>query len=510
MRGLKVLLLDKGDLGGGTTSWSTRLIHGGLRYLEYGEVGLVRESLRERERLLKIAPHLIRPLPLLIPIYEQNRRGPLMIRAGMIAYDLLSFDKSLGRHKMLSPEETMARAPGLESEGLRGAAVYYDAQVEYAERLVLENVLSAQQHGARVLTYARVDSWIVEEESVRGVRVTDLLENDSHIALAPVIVNAAGPWVDEVLSHIGRLSHRLIGGTKGSHLVIEKFAGAPTNALYLEAREDGRPFFILPWNGLYLIGTTDLTYDGDLDQVEASEAEIAYLLRETNRVIPSAHLERASILYTYSGVRPLPYLSQSDPASITRRHLIRDHAPALKGFLSIVGGKLTTYRNLSEQAVNLIFKKLKRKSPPCETARKKLPGAAIEDFAAFGQAFKAESNLPGKSAERLVRIYGVRAGEVLQLAREDAQLLKPFSQETGAIGAEVLFSFRRELAQTLTDCLMRRTLVGLDRTAGLDAIESAARIARQYLGWDARRAAREVDDFREYIRRFHPRALEDA
>jgi glycerol-3-phosphate dehydrogenase len=199
MRGLKILLLDKGDLASGTTSWSTRLIHGGLRYLEHGEVGLVRESLRERETLLRIAPHLVRPLPLLIPVYEQGARGAWTIRAGMIAYDLLSFDKSLERHQMLSPEETIIRAPGLRREGLRGAALYYDAQVEYAERLVVENALSAQAHGASVLTYARADRVIEEQGAARGVRFTDLLTGDTHAAHAPLVVNVAGPWVDEVL-----------------------------------------------------------------------------------------------------------------------------------------------------------------------------------------------------------------------------------------------------------------------------------------------------------------------
>jgi glycerol-3-phosphate dehydrogenase len=510
MRGLKVLLLDKADVASGTTAWSTRLIHGGLRYLEHGEIGLVRESLRERERLLHIAPHLVKPLPLLIPIYDENRRGSLTIRAGMIAYDLLSFDKSLGRHRILSAAETLERAPGLEKEGLRGAAIYYDAQVEYAERLVLENVLSAQQHGAHVLTYARVDEFMVERGSVRGVKFTDLINNDAHVVLAPVIVNASGPWVDEVLSRVARAPDRLIGGTKGSHIVVEKFTGAPVCALYVEAREDGRPFFIIPWNGLYLIGTTDLVYNGELDHVEASEAEIDYLMRETNRLIPSARIERDSILYTYAGVRPLPYLSEEEPASITRRHFIRDHAPALAGFLSIIGGKLTTYRNLSEQAVNLVFKKLKRRSPQCMTGQEKLPGGANEDFDAFGKRFKTECNLPDKSAERLLRIYGTRASEVLSAASEEMELLKPFSMETGAIGAEVLFSFHHELAETLTDCLMRRTLVGLDRMAGLDAAEDAARIARKYLGWDATRASREVSEYRKYISRFHPRYLEEA
>jgi glycerol-3-phosphate dehydrogenase len=511
LRGLKVLLLDKGDIASGTSAWSTRLIHGGLRYLEHGEVGLVRESLRERERLLRAAPHLVKPLPMLIPVYEKARRGLLTIRAGMIAYDLLSFDKSLKRHRMLSRAETLKRAPGLNPEGLRGAAIYYDAQIEYAERLVFENALSAFQHGAAIQTYARVDGFILEEGNVRGVEFTSLLDKSTHRVRAAMTVNVSGPWVDEVLAETKRPLDRMICGTKGSHLIVDKFPGAPACALYAEARADGRPFFIIPWNNAYLIGTTDLPYNGDLDTIEAEIAEIDYLLAETNRVIPQAGLGREQIRYTYSGIRPLPCRTGHDPASITRRHFIRDHAPALNGFISIIGGKLTTYRNLSEQAVDLIFRKLGRESVKCRTADEPLPGASAEnsaeDFASFAEQLKADSNLPEAILDRLLRIYGTRAKDVLELGVGDPELLKPFDSQTGAIGAEILFSFHREMAQTLSDCLMRRTMVGMNAAVGLDAVEAAARVAQKYLGWSDERRAHEVEQFRKYVQRFHPRAL---
>jgi glycerol-3-phosphate dehydrogenase len=507
MRGLRVLLVDKGDMASGTTAWSTRLIHGGLRYLEHAEVGLVRESLRERERLLRIAPHLVRPLSMMIPVYKKARRGWLTIRAGMIAYDSLSLDKSLARHRMLSREATRTRAPGLNPDGLRGAALYYDAQVEFAERLVFENALSATQHGASILTYARVDRFIVEEGSVRGIELTDLLNDRVHTVRATLTVNVSGPWVDEVLAGANRPSKRLICGTKGSHLIVDDFPGAPRDALYVEAHADGRPFFIIPWNGAYLIGTTDLPYSGDLDRVEADEAEINYLLEETNRVIPEAQLTRAAIRYTYSGVRPLPCRTGQDPAGITRRHFINEHSTALNGLFSIVGGKLTTYRNLSEQVVDLIFKRLGRRAPECRTAHELLPGAvAAEDFPEFAERLKASTDLPESVVNRLLRIYGTRAQEVAKLAAGCSDLRQPFSPVTGALGAEVVFSFREELAQTLTDCLWRRTLVGMNEAAGLDAIEGAAAIARRHLGWDAERVAREVAAYRDYVRRFHPRA----
>jgi glycerol-3-phosphate dehydrogenase len=509
MRGLRVLLLDKADAGGGTTAWSTRLIHGGLRYLEHGELGLVRESLRERETLLRVAPHLVRPLTLLIPIYANRRRGALAIRAGLIAYDLLSPGKSLPRHRMLAPAEAVERAPGLEESGLKGAALYFDAQVEYAERLALENALSARGHGATVLTHARVTRLLAEDGTVRGVEFEDLLRGGTYAAHAPVVLNVAGPWVDEVLDGFEGaqvkskgVGEKLIGGTKGSHIVVSAFPGAPSVALYSEAVEDGRPFFIIPWDGKFLIGTTDERFEGDPDRVSAGEREIEYLLREANRVVPSSGLTRGDVLYAYSGVRPLPFVGGRDESAVTRRHFMR--ASRVGGLYSIVGGKLTTYRSLAEEAVDLIFKTLGKPSPPCATSRTPLPGAAVSDFAAFVESFKAASELPPESAGRLLKVYGARATEVLRLASDNKELRNFISEETGSIAAEVVFAFREELAETLVDCLMRRTMTGLNSRLGLDAIERAAHVARKFLGWDEARAAREVESYRRYVERFRP------
>ena len=368
MRGLKVLLIDKGEPGEGTTVASTRLIHGGLRYLEHFEFGLVRESLHERETLLRIAPHLVKPLAITIPIYKQSKRGRLRIRAGMILYDLLSWRKSLPSHRMFSQAETLKQLPGLNTDGLVGSALYYDAQVEFPEHLVMENVRSAREFGAEVLTHTRVTNLTVNNDTVSGVE----FDGQPGFAEAAVVINAAGPWIDFVLERVPVKSPKLIGGTKGSHIVVAPFPGAPANAIYLEARSDARPIFIIPWNKLYLIGTTDVRFEGDPDEVRCEPWEIDYLLSETNFALPGAHLTRDSILNTYSGVRPLPATSEKDEQSITRRHFIREH-PALPNLLSIVGGKLTTYRSLAEECVDLIFQKLGKDSPPCRTAVELLP-----------------------------------------------------------------------------------------------------------------------------------------
>jgi len=523
MRGLKVLLLDKGDIGGGTSSWSTRLIHGGLRYLEHGELGLVRESLRERACLMNIAPHLVRPLRILVPIYKHARRGLWTIRAGMIAYDLLSFSKRLPRHRMLSAVETLQRAPGLNREGLTGAAVYFDAQVEYAERLVLENALSAVEHGASVITYARVEKLLVEAGRVSGVEyslvqgplsnVQDGVSRGQEgglapaltpparcLATAPIVINAAGPWIDQMLSLRGPDSPRLIGGTKGSHLIVAPFAGAPDSAIYVEAETDHRPFFIIPWNGNYLIGTTDIRFDDDLDQVRIEAEEIEYLLRETNRVIPEAKLTNEQIIFTYSGVRPLPFVNEKDEQSITRRHFIRRH-PHIDKLFSIVGGKLTTFRSLAEETIDLVLLELGQSSPECLTDREPLPGAATTGFEAFSTDLRRRYGLSEAASNRLTRIYGTRSSTVMELISDDPSLGEVFDLETGAMAAEVVFAFQHELAQTLSDCLLRRTMVGLNSTCGVDAVEAAARVAQKHLGWSASRVDQETAGYRKEISR---------
>jgi len=545
MRGLKVLLLDKGDISFGTTQWSTRLIHGGLRYLEYYEVGLVRESLAERERLLKIAPHLVRPLRFVVPIYERSKRGPGLIRLGMIGYDTLSFDKSVPNHKMLSRDEALEQYPGLNPDGLKAAATYYDCQVEYAERLAVENAISAHEHGAVVITYAEAKRLLTEGDRVSGVEFEDLLNGGTHTAHAPATVNVAGPWVDEVLgteafgfSEAGEgngESGRMIGGTKGSHIVVDPFPGAPRDALYVEARKDGRPYFIVPWNGRYLIGTTDLRYDDDLDRVVAGEDEIDYLIDETNAVIPTANLSRDKVLFTYSGVRPLPYKAEGAEGSITRSHVVFDHAkggsaaggkvnklgagrPKLEGLVSIIGGKLTTYRNLAQQTVEVVYGKLGRKAPPCTTDVVPLPGGEIgsaADFDAFAADFRLSSGLSPELAERLLKIYGARAPEVLAEAGDDASLKLPLaapsvSVETGLLGAEVLYAFRHELAETLADVLLRRTMVGLGPKVGLDVDRAAAQVAVEHLGWTEEKAQSEVAAYRDYVSRYKPKDLQEA
>ncbi len=405
---------------------------------------------------------------------------------------------------MLKPARALEREPGLSPDGLEGAAVYFDAQAEYAERLALENALDAYDHGAVILTHRAVRRLEVQEGRIQGVTL-----DGGETLRAPVVVNVAGPWVDEVLGELDDApAQRLVGGTKGVHLVVDSFPGAPEEALYVKA-QDGRPYFIVPWNDLFLIGTTDTRYEGDLDHVAADEEEIEYLISATNEVIPQAGLTREDVLYSYAGVRPLPETG-GEEGSVTRSHVIHDHAPEIEGLLSIVGGKLTTFRQLAQESVDAVLGKLEREAEPCRTGEASLPGGAVADWKAFSESFVERAPVPDVVARRLLRIYGTQAEEVLAVAAERPELRAAFDPDTGAIGAEVVYALEAELAGNLADVLLRRTMVGLGRKAGLGADETAARVCREQLGWEDERARAEVVAYREGLRDMRPRDLERA
>ncbi|MGO8685346.1 MAG: glycerol-3-phosphate dehydrogenase [Thermoleophilia bacterium] len=503
MRGLRVLLVDKDDLGSGSTSYSTRLIHGGLRYLEYYELGLVRESLREREILLHIAPHLVRPIQLMIPFYRNGQRPPTLMRMGLTAYDVLSFDKSLANHKSLNRAATLRRVPALNPDGLRGAGVYSDAQVEYAERLCVENALSAASLGAVVLTHVRVDRLLLTGGAVQGVEFSDAITGRTVQAHAPLTMNVTGAWVDELLGELEPAGQHMIGATKGSHIIVGEFPGAPSTSLYFESAADGRPMFILPWQEhLYLIGTTDLRFSGDLDNVVADSEEIRYLLNEANRLIVGAALTEKSVLFSYSGVRPLPYSPEGTPeAKVTRRHIIYDHAPATNGLLSIIGGKLTTYRSLAEQTVDLALRKLGRPRRRCATGVVPLPGG-VGNLNRLAEWLITDRNVDPAVATRLVHIYGARAADVVRIADRDPALRQRLGETVPALAAEIVFAVEQEMAQSLDDVFLRRTMLGLSATQGSEVISAAADIAQRYLGWSESQAQREVEIYNAALARF--------
>jgi len=500
-RGLSVILLEKNDFGSGTTSFTSRLIHGGLRYLEYAELPLVYESLHERGYLRKIASHLVKPIRISIPIYKSGRRGPLLIRLGMIAYDLLSIRKTLPWHRMLNRDEMLREEPGLNPEGLRGAAQYYDAQVTFAERLVLENIIAAEEAGAVVKNYCAVDVIGLHDGKAMNVAYVDQISGEKIRAKGKLVINAAGPWVDKVLQTSSTKTRRLMGGTKGSHIVVGKFAGAPHDAFYVEAAADGRPFFIIPWNRQYLIGTTDIRYGRDPENARASNKEIEYLLNETNRVFPQAGLSRDDIHFAYAGVRPLPRRRKGPESAITRKHIIKRHRRPLKGVISIIGGKLTTYRNLAEQTVDRVDKLLSIRLPACSTANTPLPGAV--DIERAGEQLEGFGALSEYGRQRILGIYGGRAIQILELAASDPALAKVIGSEASVLTAEVVFGIRHEFAKNLTDLMHRRLMLGLSADQGEEAADAVAAIAASELQWDEEELQKQLNALRRYNARLN-------
>lgn len=524
LRGLRTLLVERNDWGGGTTSWSTRLIHGGLRYLEYFELPLVRESLRERETLTRIAPHLVAPLAFVLPVYKGSHFHTVPILRGlryslpdmylaMTAYDVLSFDKSLPHFRLYSPAGLRRVEPGLAPDGLRGGAIYYDGQVTFPERLCLESMLDAAAHGATTVNYVAAGDLIQTNGQVRGVRLHDQLSDAMLTARAKVVINCAGPWVDQALAGLGVAAKRQIGGTKGSHIIVKPFPGAPQRALYIAARDDSRQFFIVPWNRLYLIGTTDSRYEGDLDAVQASEAEVDYLLRETNNVIPSAALGVDDVLYTYSGVRPLPYVRDGATGGITRRHILYDHGryDGIHGLLSIIGGKITTYRSLAEHAINVACKQLGVRTLS-RTATTPLPGAAWDTPADIvrnqGRVLRERYGLDDTLIAHLAGLYGSQIAAVLGTSAADASLRRRLAPDVPLIGAQVLYAIEHEQAVSLTDALFRRTMSSYERDRGFTVVAPVAELVGTALGWSGPRIEAEIEQYRTTIKQHLPKPAE--
>ncbi len=366
LRGLRVALLEKTDYGAGTTSGSTRLIHGGLRYLEMYDFKLVRMDLRERETLLRIAKPYVRPLRFLLPFYGSSLYQRLRIRAGMVLYDLLSYDRSLPGHRMLSRAEALELEPGLNPEGLQGAASFYDAQVDMPEQVAAANVLDARRHGAVALNYAEVTGALRAGDRVSGVTVRDAIGGDSAEVAARIVVNASGPWFDRVAGRLENPAPVRIRTTKGVHLAC---APVVREAHALISHLDGRLFFVIPWMGYTWVGTTDTDFDGDPGEARATCEDIDYLLKSAGAYFPA--LATAEVHWTNSGVRAL-VLKEGDPSRVSRMHRI-EHSP---GLVSVLGGKITGYREIAEDAVDTVAKSLGN-SAKCVTAANPLPDPPV-------------------------------------------------------------------------------------------------------------------------------------
>lgn len=507
-RGLSVLLIDQDDIGSKTSAISTRLIHGGLKYLERLQVGLVHESIRERNILLAQAPHLVKPYPMLIPFSRTQSRPGWLLACGLLLHDLMAIGKKLPRNRILSGRQIRRRWPSLAATGLRWGGLFHDAHVPLTERLAVELAVEAHTRGAVVLTHARVEELVHTDERVSGLRYRDRVDGTLKEVAASVVVNAAGPWVDDILAMVG-LDERRIGPTKGSHCVVDRFDGAPETCVFFESPRDARPMFVLPWEGRYMIGTTDLPYDGSLDEIAIDDDEVDYLLSAVNELIPTAGLHADDVLWSYSGVRPLPYVEDlRQPAAVTREHQIVRHRGTLAGLVTIVGGKLTTHRALGEQVVDLVETMLGRRRQPSPTRTAPLPGAPVgEEWSVARERLIARSALPPAVATRLVDTYGRTSLEIEALALRDPDLAEVVDPDSGAIAAEVVHAVRSEGAFTLEDVILRRTLIGINGDVGLAAAPAVAEVLETKCGWPADRVGSELAAYRRAVRRFRPRTL---
>ena len=511
LRGLNTILVEKNDFASGSSSWSSRLIHGGLRYLEYFEFPLVRESLKEREVLLRTAPHLVNPLQLTIPVYRDRSRPYWKIWAGMILYDIFSFDKTLPSHRMLPQKKFEQIFRSVDKDNLGGGAQYYDGQVTFAERLCLENILSAQNAGATVLNYVEVMELDIKSNRITDVICKDKLTGESFTISGSkdaVVVNTAGPWIDRVCQRGNKAGKEVTigdgkknGGTKGSHIVVEPFPGAPNSNLYVEAKSDGRPFFILKWMDKYLIGTTDLPYKDDIENIKADNSEIDYLLQEVNNIIPIANLKRDDVIFTYSGVRPLPNSEGKKPGSITRKHIIFDHKKeGVNNLLTLIGGKLTTYRNVGEEMIDDILKRMKKSPQPCRTDSLPLPGCILPSDPRIQQAITEYSPiLSANTIDHLFYSYGAKALEVLELTKDNPDLREQIIANRPDIKAQIVYAVQSELAHTLVDILRRRTTLAMNGNYGMDLLPAVTETLQKHCNWTAEQCDRAGNDYRFYM-----------
>jgi glycerol-3-phosphate dehydrogenase len=503
LRGIRTALVDKGDFGGATSSRSSRLIHGGLRYLEHGNLGLVFEGTHERRVLLRIAPHLVHPLPFLFPVYRGARVSAWKLEAGMWLYDALAAFQNVHLHRWLSRKRVARLEPRLRTKGLQGAALYYDAQADDV-RLVLATIRSAAQAGALVANYADATSLLKSDGHVHGATVRDALGGGTYTVRALVVVNATGPWVDSVRQRDDPHAQPLLRLTKGAHVAVPRARLGHTHAVTLTSPIDGRVMFVLPWGDLSYIGTTDTDEAVSPEDVRASGWDVVYLLRSVNALFPDARLGPRDVISTWAALRPLLAPAHARSASdVSREHRVVEGS---SGLVTIAGGKLTTYRRMARDTVDRVAKRLHqldgRPLPPrAATDRLPLPGGESADLDVLVESLRARG-VRERQAQHLVRHYGSEAAAVLNLVDRDRSLGEPILAGRPEVWAEIVHAVEREMAARLTDVLIRRLHVFYEDPAhGSTASPAVAARLAELLGWDDSRREQEVADYTEEVKR---------
>ncbi len=503
LRGVSTALIEQGDFASATTSQSSKLIHGGLRYLELFDFSLVRESLRERETLRGLAPHLVRPLPFLVPIYRDSSRSLIKVRIGLKLYDWLAPGRDRERYRVLPAVDALSLEPALRASDLRGAGYYFDDLLVYPERLCLENVLAACRLGGRAFNYAQVAEIVRDPKGrITGVRARDLLTGRVATLGARIVVNATGPWVDQ-LREFARVSDRgprILRRTKGVHCLLPRLT---ERAIYHSTGDD-RMIFVIPWREFSLIGATDSEFDGDLDRLHATADEVNYLLDEVYKVLPDPRVSPKEVVYTYAGVRPLSYEKGKRASEVSRAHQIVTEERGR--FLSITGTKLTCFRSLAAQLGDQVMRTLGR-SGPGRSDRIALDGTDDEVSRVEARAWldvsgeAAATGLRPETLETLVTTYGRGWSRVIDLAGKVAGGTEPLCPSNPDVVAELHRAVQDEMAVSLQDVLLRRTGIGTSRCQGQDCAEAIGRRMAQLLGWTPRRLDAELDAYRAHVER---------
>jgi glycerol-3-phosphate dehydrogenase len=485
----RTLLLEQADFGAGTTSRSTRIIHGGLRYLEHGELAMVRESLRERQRLLQQAPHLVRPMRFLLALGPESRRSALKVRIGLWLYRRLAGQTIL-------TSDTRAEERQLEAlldSGQRWSIFdYEDAQCEFPERLLAEWLVEAAEAGAVARNYSQVLVVDVTHGRARGVLVRDLLSGKEERVEAGWIINATGPWADRVCQRSQiNTGGMMVGGVRGSHIVLPRFAGAPNAAVFTEA-SDRRPVFIIPWNEQLLVGTTEIPDQGDPGKVSPSDQEIEYLLNVVSQLFPGNTFSKADIRYSFAGIRPLPFARGKKADEITRRHILHDHSKeGVQRMISVIGGKLTTAGSLARQCARVIGLKVDEPELTMVSHTGQMD-AGLDDFIAELMA------IPGFSetgAEKIAEWHGKRTLPIVQSARSSPILRASLCPHTEHIVGEAVEAFQHEYAVKLADVLLRRVPVALGPCWSSQCSEIAAVKIASAMGWSSAEMNSQLESF---------------
>jgi glycerol-3-phosphate dehydrogenase len=479
LRGFRILLVEKEDFASGTTSRSTRLIHGGLRYLLSFQFGLVRQDLREREILLKIAPHLVHRIRFVIPLLRDQTFYRVTLPFGLFLYDILASDKNIPHWERLSRSKTLAVEPALAGiSGLTGSCLYYDGQAVEMERLCLENLVTAADQGACILNHAAASGLLTQDGKVSGLEVKDTLTEQTYTTKSGIVINAAGHWADLVWQNLRVKSSATLRKTKGIHLFTRKISD---NALVLFAKSDGRLFFVIPWGDYSLIGTTDTDYNGDPDAVFADAADVNYLVTETRHYFPD--FGPTDICYTMAGLRPLVAAQKKAASDTSRAHKLLDHGKIAgpEGLITVMGGKITAYRAIAEETIDLVCKK-RGQSIKCATVSIPLPGGAASQ-PEKSRRLAAEIGLTADIEAHLASIYGSRTANILDLVRTDNKLGQPVAAGSKDILAQIKYAVEQEEALTVSDYLLRRSDAGLGPSQGLDVLDTVVLEMGNLLGW---------------------------